>query len=294
MVIAYFGLSIDGSVRACGQRIEQNRPTYDRVRRRMLETIDKGSPTESHPVPLLFVHGACSAAGIWDEHFLDFFAGNGYRAVALSLRGHGDSGSSKPLKSCSIADYVDDVQAVVVKLGSAPVLIGHSLGCCVVLKYLEMQNAPAGVLLAPGTPQGLRRWAFRTIRRHPWLMLRSNTFGNLADLLNCPALAREFLFTTRTPESVVSDCVARLEPESTRAARETVNRLPDARLVTTPMLVLGAGEDGMRIDGDASAVAKIYHAEVEIFPDLGHVMMLGPGWQAVAGKIDGWLTARGL
>jgi hypothetical protein len=92
----------------------------------MLEVIDKGSSTESHPVPLLFVHGASIAAWCWDEHFLDFFAEKGYRAVALSFRGHGASSLSKPLKSCSIADYVDDVRAVVGKLGVAPVLIGDA------------------------------------------------------------------------------------------------------------------------------------------------------------------------
>ena len=83
----------------------------------MLEVIDKGSSTDSHPVPLLFVHGACIAAWCWDEHFLDFFADKGYRAVALSLRGHGASSLSKPFNSCSIADYADDVHDVVVKFG---------------------------------------------------------------------------------------------------------------------------------------------------------------------------------
>lgn len=260
----------------------------------MLEVIDKGSPTKAHPVPLLFVHGGCSTAGIWDDHFLDFFADKGYRAVALSLRGHGASSLSKPLKSCSIADYVDDVHAVGVKLSSPPVLIGHSMGCWVVLNYLQMHGAPAGVLMAPGTPHGLRRWAFRTTLRHPWLILRTNTFGNPADLLNTPALAREFIFSAHTPESIVRSCMARLEPESRRAARQTVNRLPDARLVTAPMLVLGAGDDGSRIDGDASAVARIYQADVEIYPEVGHVMMLEPGWQPVAERIDGWLAAHGL
>ncbi len=148
--------------------------------------------------------------------------------------------------------------------------------------------------MAPGTPRGLRRWALRTGRHHPWLLLRSNTFGNPADLFSTPALAREFLFSAHTPEFVITSFSARLEPESTRAARETVNRLPDAGRVRAPMLVLGAQDDGMRIDGDASAVAEIYQTEVALFPDMGHVMMYEPGWQAVAERIDGWLAGQGL
>jgi pimeloyl-ACP methyl ester carboxylesterase len=66
----------------------------------MLEVIDKGSCNQAHPVPLLFVHGGWC----WDDHFLEFFAGAGYRAVALSLRGHGNSPTTKPIRSCSIAD----------------------------------------------------------------------------------------------------------------------------------------------------------------------------------------------
>jgi pimeloyl-ACP methyl ester carboxylesterase len=57
----------------------------------MLEVIDKGSATAAHPVPLLFVHGSWHAAWCWDEKFLGFFADRDYRAVALSLRNHGNS-----------------------------------------------------------------------------------------------------------------------------------------------------------------------------------------------------------
>ena len=38
----------------------------------IVEVIDKGSSSESHPAPLLFVHGAWHAAWCWDEHFLEF------------------------------------------------------------------------------------------------------------------------------------------------------------------------------------------------------------------------------
>src|SRR6516165_7262546 len=57
----------------------------------MLEVIDKGSCTEAHPVPLLFVHGGWHGAWCWDDQFLGYFADAGYRAVSMSLRGHGAS-----------------------------------------------------------------------------------------------------------------------------------------------------------------------------------------------------------
>ena len=43
-----------------------------------------------------------------------------------------------------------------------------------------------------------------------------------------------------------------------------------------------------------SATAQTYQTEAEFFPNMGHNMMLEPGWQAVAERIDGWLTGRGL
>ena len=60
------------------------------------------------------------------------------------------------------------------------------------------------------------------------------------------------------------------------------------------MLVLGAKDDGSRIDGDASALARLYQTDAELFPDMGHAMMLEPGWQAVAERIEGWLSGQGL
>jgi pimeloyl-ACP methyl ester carboxylesterase len=261
----------------------------------MLEVIDKGSSSEAHPVPLLFVHGAYHAAWCWDENFLDYFADKGFRALAVSLRGHGQSTRCKPLRSCSIADYVEDVRAVADKLGCEPVPIGHSMGCLVVQKYLEKYRAPAAVLMAPATPKGVRRSVLRMFRRHPWIFVRAATFGNSADLVSTPALAREFLFCADTPEPIVKFCADRMEPESVRAGLDQMFvRPPKADFVTAPVLVLGARDDGSRIgDTDVSATARAYQTKGEFFPNMGHNMQLEPGWQAVAERIDGWLTARG-
>jgi alpha-beta hydrolase superfamily lysophospholipase len=71
-------------------------------------------------------------------------------------------------------------------------------------------------------------------------------------------------------------------------------KLPRPKRVTTPMLVLGAEHDDCFSQSEVHATARAYRTEAEIFPDMGHDMMLEPGWEAVAERINGWLGKRGL
>ena len=260
----------------------------------MLEVIDKGSTTESHAVPLLFVHGGAHAAWCWDAHFLDFFADNGYRAIALNLRGHGGSPVSKPLNKCTIADYVDDVRSVAeTLLPTTPVLVGHSMGGFVVQKYLETGKAPAAVLVSSAAPWNwfLTLWLSR---KHPWLVTKANITGKHLHTYPTPAHVREVLFCAHTPEPIVEQCFTRLQEESRRALVEMSLLKPvRTQCVTTPMLVL-EGTDiswGPRLTKEN---ARAYHTEAEFFPGMGHNMMLEPGWRAVAERIDTWLGSHGL
>jgi len=260
----------------------------------MLEVISKGSGTDAHPVPLLFVHGGYHGAWCWDEHFLDYFADRGFRAVAVSLRGHGQSKLSGSIRSCSIADYVDDVHSVADAMDFDPVVVGHSMGGFVVQKYLEQYRAPAAVLMASIPPQGTLRVVLRMVRRHPWTFMRCNAVGDSVDFVRIPGIARELLFSAHTPDAVVESCAARLQPESARAGLDQVRRLPKAGRVAAPLLVLGARDDGFVTNDEVTATGRTYGTEAEFFPGMGHNMMVEPGWQAVAERIDGWLTDRGL
>jgi pimeloyl-ACP methyl ester carboxylesterase len=261
----------------------------------MLEVIDKGSCSDAHPVPLLFVHGGWHGAWCWDDHFLDFFADAGYRAVALSLRGHGTSPTTKPLRSCSIADYVEDVHATADNLGGRPVLIGHSLGGFVVQRYLENHRAPAAVLVGSVPPQGVLGLALRVWRRHPLISIHAFAGGTLLEFINTPALTRDYLFCAHTPEIIVESCMRRAEPESIRAsAIDPMFRRVKTRRVTAPMLVLGAEHDGFVSIADVRATARAYQTEPEFFSGMGHNMMLEPGWADVAGRIHAWLETRDL
>ncbi len=258
----------------------------------MLEVIDKGGGSPGLP-PLLFVHGAWHGAWCWDEHFLDFFADNGYRAVALSLRGHGDSATDKALGRLSIADYVEDVAAVARTLPTAPVVIGHSLGGFVVQKYLESNAAPAGVLLASAPPQGIRAAFVRLFRQWPGPNLRAGLTGSTMAALNTPARARISMFSPTTPEALVVDYAGRFREESRRAlfVDMTFANLPRPERVNTPVLVLGAEHDGCFTDDEVHATARAYHTRAQVFPGIGHDMMLEPGWLSVAEHIAGWLDS---
>ncbi|BBY29224.1 alpha/beta hydrolase [Mycolicibacterium sediminis] len=261
----------------------------------MLEVIDKGSVTDSHPVPLLFVHGAWHAAWCWDEHFLDFFADAGYRAVAPSLRGHGASTSPKPLRACSIDDFVSDVAEVADGMPTPPVIIGHSLGGLVVQKYLESHDAPAGVLLGSIPPRGSGGSAVRWLRRHPWHFAKLSLTGRSLPYVSTPKLARERFFSPDTPADVVDRYASRLQEASTRAGFECFAAArPDPARIGTPLLVLGAEHDGATSRGEVLATARAYGTQAEFLPGLGHDVMLEPGWLAAAERIDSWLTGRHL
>jgi pimeloyl-ACP methyl ester carboxylesterase len=263
----------------------------------MLEVIDKGRSSESHRAPLLFVHGAWHGAWCWDEHFLDFFADKGYRVLAVSLRGHSGSTSSKPLRACSIADYVDDVRSVSERLPVSPVVIGHSMGGFVVQKYLESHDAPAGVLVASAPTLGVFGVALRSMRRRPWLTTRAVLTGRSLPLVNKTlARTREAFFSAQTPQSRIDYCGSRLQEESPRALflDMMLLTLPRPKCVTTPLLVLGAECDGFFTPKEVRATARAYRTEAEFFPDIGHDMMLEPGWPAVAERIHTWLGNRGL
>jgi pimeloyl-ACP methyl ester carboxylesterase len=244
----------------------------------MLEIIDKGCISESHPVPLLFVHGAWHGAWCWDEHFLGFFADKGYRALAVSLRGHGSSPTHK-VRACSVADYVEDVSVVADSLPSTPVVIGHSLG----------------VLMASMPPQGNLGSGLRWLKRHPWHFTKMAITGQSLPYVNTLELARERFFSDQMPDSQVLHYASQLQEESERIGIDClVLNLPRRKCVTTPLLVLGAQNDRAHNAKEIRATARAYRTAAEFFPNMGHNMMLEPGWAAVAERIHNWLGTHGL
>jgi pimeloyl-ACP methyl ester carboxylesterase len=76
--------------------------------------------------PVLLLHGAGQTRHSW-RNTGSALAAAGWHAIALDLRGHGDSERS-PVGHYRLGDFADDVVAVSRTLPTPPVLVGASLG----------------------------------------------------------------------------------------------------------------------------------------------------------------------
>jgi len=150
-------------------------------------------------------------------------------------------------------------------------------------------------LMTSMPPQGNLGSALRWIRQHPWHFAKMAITGKALPYISTPELARERFFCAQTPDTLVLDYAARLQEDSSRIGIDcALLSLPRPKRVTTPLLVLGADDDGAHTRDEVVATARAYHTEAEFFSDMGHDMMLEPGWADVAQRIDSWLGTRAL
>jgi len=248
--------------------------------------------------PLLFLHGAYTAAWCWQERFLPYFAEGGFQATAISFSGHGKSRRRDHLDSYSIDDYVNDVAEVVAGLPQPPVLIGHSMGGFVVQKYLEKHTAPAAVLMCSVPPQGLASSAVSMFFGKPSLLVDLNklmTGGGVAlDSL------REALFAQPVPADDLLRYYRMAQPESHRAIWDMMLfnlPQPGKVLASLPhgrddLLVMGAALDMIIPASSVEMTARSYGVSAEILPGLGHGLMLEADWQKPARTLADWLRQR--
>ena len=260
-----------------------------------LEVISRlPAPRKAKPTPLLFVHGAYTAAWCWQEHFLDFFAAAGYASHAVSLSGHGASRGRQDLDSFSILDYAKDVREVAKTLSTPPVLIGHSMGGFVVQKYLERHSAPGAVLMCSVPPQGLMASAVSLMFSKPSLMndLNSMMGGSGASI----DTLRDALFAQPVAVDDLERFSRMSQRESHRAVWDmTLFSLPHpSRIRDTPLLIQGAEFDHLIPVSLVEMTARSLGTEATIYPGMGHGLMLERDWKKPAQQILDWLQENKL
>jgi pimeloyl-ACP methyl ester carboxylesterase len=260
-----------------------------------LELITRKPAGKTKQTSLLFIHGKWHGAWCWDEHFLPYFADQGYECTAFSLRGHAGSEGHEKLRWTSIADYVADVEQVAGQFAAPPVIIGHSMGGFITQKYLESHNLPGAVLLTPVPYSGLWPSTWMIFRRHPGLVLRMITTLSMYPLVESTAITRECLFSADMPDELVEKYQKQMQDESFRAYLDELGlNLVRPQRVKTPLLVLGAADDATIPVKAVEANARVFGTQAQIFPNMAHDAMLEVGWERAAKAILDWLTEKGL
>jgi len=111
----------------------------------VLECSERGAG-----VPLVFVHGSASDMRAWHAQQEAF--GPAYRAIVYSRRYHWPNARIPTGADYSMAEHVDDLQALLNAIGAAPAhLVGHSYGAylCLLLAIRQPEVVRSLVLVEP-------------------------------------------------------------------------------------------------------------------------------------------------
>jgi pimeloyl-ACP methyl ester carboxylesterase len=243
-----------------------------------------GAALDTHDrPPLLMVPGFGAGAWVFAEHWLHHVAERGFPAYAMSLRGHGDSGTAP---RATLRAYVHDVVQVAASLPRQAVLIGHGAGALVVAKALARYPARAAVLAAPvlGGP-GLG--GIRTLGR----ALLRNPVGTLPALVGGPLrLHRRQLFSRELPADTAADYANRMRRAAPLAQWQLLlRRQPEPPVGQPPVLVLGSPQDAVVPPAALAAAAHQYGSAPLLFPGMGHALMLDARWREPIDAILDWL-----
>jgi pimeloyl-ACP methyl ester carboxylesterase len=237
--------------------------------------------------PIFFVHGFACSHQDWRLQLAHF--SRAHEVVACDLRGHGAT-PGRP-QECSIEHYGGDVAALVMNIEfEKAILVGHSMGCRVVLEANRVLAASgegervAGIVLVDGSRNAGTDPA--AAERNARALLEKADYAEFAG-----SLFRQMFFT---PSAQADAIVARAVKDSAEFGPHLWPRISrwdagemDAALaaVRAPLLAIQStkrGPDATRTPmqpGETSPWLddvrnKVANARIEIVTDTGHFTML--------------------
>jgi pimeloyl-ACP methyl ester carboxylesterase len=223
-------------------------------------------------MPIVFVHGFACTHADWRMQ-VEFFSA-GHKTFAPDLRGHGRT-HARP-EDCSIETYGSDLAALLEgKDLTGAVLVGHSMGCRVVLQtYLNAPERVAAIALVDGSFLGGAAPA--SIENYPKFAraLFEGMFLSPSELGT--AIVERAM---RLPEAVGAALFARM------ARWDAANMEQALAAVKVPLMViqstaLNAQRKRVALKaGDTSPWLDLVHrqapqARIEIIPGVGHFPQL--------------------
>ena len=258
-----------------------------------LELIKKLQPEGTEKGNILFIHGACMAAWVWEKNFMPYFFDQGYNVYAVSLRNHGASEKNDQLRWTSVLDYVKDIEQVIHEIGKPVFLVGHSMGGFISQHYIHQTtaNIKGVVLLCSAPSHGSWSLAGRLLQKAP-LQFMISTFGfSWLPIMKNRKLLKSVMFSPDFPDERMLSIASQLQEESFLVFLEMLFwRLPKVKKAAVPVMIVGAENDFLVAMRDTIKMASAYGVEPLIIEDASHCFMLEPGWENTADKISYFLS----
>jgi len=233
---------------------------------------------------VLLIHGWLGNRSFWERQITALR--DRFTVVTVDLRGHGDSDHPEELL---VGAFHRDPEALVGELGRDDIaLVGHSMGGVLAQRLAELDLVEAAALITPAPPRGITvmTWqlAIRQLKYLPAIVTSRPVRPSREDV--------RALVMNRVPRDQQDEVIDRLVPDSGRAGRELsiTGVAVDASRVRCPLLVVAAEDDRFIPAKTVARVARRYGVPARVMPDHGHMIVLEPGWQELAGIVADWFA----
>ena len=258
-----------------------------------LELLHKAPEGAAKPVKLLFIHGICTGAWVWEPHFLPFFAKLGYDSYALSLRGHGKSEGRDKVREFALSDFADDIAWALSQMNGPAVMIGHSFGGGVVQHFVQRGGKAAGaVLLCSAPPHGLLRASAAMYAANPKLAHEMKTVLHQGPGAANLDIIEDGLLSEPPSRELRQRFAKGISDIAEKASHQLIGWFPFAPFPwgMPKLLVVGGEKDQFMPVADVRLTAIYYGARSVIVPNGAHAMMLDRNWRDAAQPIADWLA----
>jgi len=248
--------------------------------------------------PVLMIHGAF--CGPWSlDGLKEKFEAAGYDVTAPALRFHNGERPPAALGTTGLGDYAADLEEEIKALGTAPILVGHSMGGLLAQMLASRHPVAALILLAPSAPWGTPPTTLFEIGAAQALHLHPGYWNMVLEPSRDVALAHSL---DKLPRHMRDEVFDRFVPESGRATFEIMNWGLDlnraseveADKVTAPLLFLTGSEDRINPPSTVARIAALYkgRATHEVLEGMGHWLIGEPGWERLVQRSLAWLEQK--
>ncbi|HSJ98541.1 MAG TPA: alpha/beta fold hydrolase [Myxococcota bacterium] len=234
--------------------------------------------------PVLLLHGGGQTRHAWGGT-AEALAREGWHAVALDLRGHGESGWA-PDRDYTVEAFVNDVRACATRFGEPPVLVGASLGgiCALLAEGEAREPLCAGLVLVDIAVRIEAEGALRIIA---FMQARPEGFSDLEDAADAVAAYLPHRQRPRDLSGLARNLrqgpdgrwrwhwdPAFLEPgRGPRPGQDTARLERAARALRVPtLLVRGRLSDLLSEEGARQFLALAPHARFADVSEAGHMV----------------------